>query len=76
GRGGDPDGWKDHGSDVPGAGSIWLAVMGPDTPALGERQNVPEIRQAQVAATVAALLGKDFRTFRKDAWSALQLHGQ
>ena len=73
GRGGGETGWKDHGTDVPGAGNIWLAVMGPDTPALGERSNVPEVKQAQVAATVAALLGKDFRAFRKEAWPALDL---
>jgi hypothetical protein len=67
GRGSGATGWTDHGADVPGAGNIWVAVMGPDTPALGERTHVGEIYQAQVAATVAALLGKDFRAFRKDA---------
>jgi hypothetical protein len=56
---------------VDGSGSIWLAAMGPGIPARGERSNVPEIHQAQVAATIAQLLGKDFRTFRKDAWPAL-----
>jgi hypothetical protein len=71
GRGSGPAGWKDHWSDVEGSGNIWLAIMGPDTPALGERSNVPEIRQAQVAATIARLLGKDFRVFRKEAWPAL-----
>ncbi len=39
----------------------WLAVMGPDTPALGERTQVPPITQAQIAATVAALLGRDWQ---------------
>jgi hypothetical protein len=73
GRGGGDTGWKDHGADVPGAGNIWLAAMGPGIPALGERGNVPEVKQAQVAATVAALLGKDFRAFRKEAWRALDL---
>jgi len=37
-----------------------MAVIGPDTPALGERTNLAPVRQAQVAATVAALLGEDF----------------
>ena len=73
GRGSGETGWKDHGADVPGAGNIWLAAMGPGIPALGERSNVPEVKQAQVAATVAALLGKDFRAFRKEAWRALDL---
>jgi hypothetical protein len=51
--------WTDHGKNVPNAEFIWAAVMGPDTPALGERENV-EVTQSQVAATVAALLGEDF----------------
>jgi hypothetical protein len=38
-----------------------MAVIGPDTPALGERRDIPPVTQAQVAATVAALLGRDFR---------------
>jgi hypothetical protein len=50
--------------------------MGAGIPPMGERANVPEIRQAQVAATVAKLLGRDFRSFRKDAWPALPIIGQ
>jgi hypothetical protein len=34
--------------------------MGPDTESLEERENVAALTQAQVAATVAAFLGKDF----------------
>ena len=34
--------------------------MGPDTPALGVRHDV-ETTQSQVAATIAQLLGEDFR---------------
>lgn len=51
--------WTDHGKTVPGAEYIWAAVMGPDVPALGERENV-EVTQSQVAATLAALVGEDF----------------
>jgi hypothetical protein len=39
---------------------MWMAVLGPDTPALGERNGIALVKQAQVAATVAALLGEDF----------------
>jgi hypothetical protein len=59
GRGSTRADWTDHGKDVAGAEYIWIAVMGPDTPALGERDNV-EVTQSQVAATVAALVGEDF----------------
>jgi hypothetical protein len=51
--------WTDHGKTTPGAEFIWIAVMGPDTPPLGERENV-EATQSQVAATIAALVGEDF----------------
>ena len=39
---------------VDGSDKIWIAVMGPDTPPLGERTNVEALTQGQVAATVAA----------------------
>lgn len=60
GRGSTRLDWIDHGKAVFGAEFIWLAVMGPDTPARGERENV-EVTQSQVAATIASLLGHDFR---------------
>jgi Type I phosphodiesterase / nucleotide pyrophosphatase len=53
--------WKEHGVQEKGSESIWIGVLGPDTPALGERTNVPPVAQSQIAATVAALLGKDYR---------------
>jgi hypothetical protein len=61
GRGSGPVEWKEHGVEQRGSENIWLAVMGPDTQPLGERANTETIAQAQIAATVAALLGKDFR---------------
>jgi hypothetical protein len=56
GRGSTPADWTDHGQKVPAAESIWMAVMGPGTPALGLRDGV-DATQSQLAATVAALLG-------------------
>ena len=56
---GDGAEWTDHGKDVTGAGGAWIAVLGPDTPPTGVRVNTPA-RQGQVAATIAALLGKDW----------------
>jgi hypothetical protein len=67
GRGSGPKAWKDHGEKIEGAENIWLAVIGPDTPALGERQNTGAVTQDQVAATVAAFLGEDFNAFKSDA---------
>jgi hypothetical protein len=59
GRGDPPVGWKNHDAKTPGSEFIWLGVLGPDTPALGERADV-EFQQNQIAATMAALLGYDY----------------
>ena len=61
GRGSGPVEWKDHGKKQRGSENIWLAVLGPDTPVLGERTDVAPITQSQIAATIAAFLGQDFR---------------
>lgn len=59
GRGDSRVDWTDHGKNVPSAEFLWIAVLGPDTPVLGVRENV-ETTQSQVAASVAYLLGEDF----------------
>jgi hypothetical protein len=61
GRGSGPEEWKDHGKQQKGSENIWIAVIGPDTPALGERSSSEMVTQSQIAATVAKLLGKDYR---------------
>ncbi|ARA94488.1 MAG: phosphoglyceromutase [Bacteroidetes bacterium] len=58
------DRWTDHGDDVPGATAIWVAVLGPDTPARGELEQAGPYYQNQVARTVAALLGLDYTNER------------
>src|SRR4029077_3010358 len=59
--------WKEHGVEQKGSENIWLAVMGPDTPGRGERAASTEIHQAQIAATLAAFLGKDYRSAMPNA---------
>lgn len=70
GRGGTREDWISHGKDIPGAEQIWMAVLGPDTPALGEREEI-EVTQSQIAATIAALLGEDFQSARPEAAAPL-----
>ena len=60
GRGSGPLEWRHHGVEQQGSEDIWIAALGPDTPALGERSDVATVTQSQIAATVAALLGRDF----------------
>ncbi len=61
GRGDAPVGWKSHGEKVPASKYIWMAFLGPDTPALGERSQIPAVTQNQIAATLAALLGENYQ---------------
>lgn len=71
GRGATPPDWISHGKKTPNSNETWLAVLGPDTPPLGERKDTPTVTTAQVAATVAALLGEDYRGFQPAAAAAL-----
>ena len=61
GRGLAPAGWKSHGEKIPESKYIWMAFLGPDTQALGERSNIPAVTQSQIAATLANFLGEDYR---------------
>lgn len=62
GRGTNPKStWKGHGSNIPDAGEIWIAVIGPDSPALGEVMRPGQLYQNQVARTLARALGVDYQ---------------
>jgi len=61
GRGSGLTEWKDHGAEQKGSENIWMAIIGPDTPPLGERSNIGPVTQSQIAATLACFLGKDYR---------------
>jgi hypothetical protein len=56
GRGTSPRGWKRHALLFRGSAQIWMAVIGPDTPASGEMKSFMRLTQSQVAGTVAAML--------------------
>jgi hypothetical protein len=57
---GDGRRWTDHGGNISSSKYIWMAFLGPDTPALGERSHIPAVTQNQIAATLAAFLGEDY----------------
>jgi hypothetical protein len=63
--------WRDHDKNIAGAENIWIAVIGPDTPPTGEMSNVPRVTQSQIAATIAALLGQDYRAAAPQAAAPL-----
>jgi hypothetical protein len=63
GRGTQPiETWRNHGGKIAGAGEIWIAVLGPDTPALGEVRMPGQLYQNQVAKTAAAFIGVDYKS--------------
>ncbi|MEZ6117985.1 MAG: alkaline phosphatase family protein [Pirellulaceae bacterium] len=72
GRGDGREGWKSHGVDYPGSDKMWIAVMGPGIKSLGVRNSV-HVTQAQVAATVAKLLGHDFSVTNQNVAPPLPL---
>lgn len=66
GRGGYQDGqWGSHGQGVPNAEFVWAAVMGPDTPQMGEVTHGDTIATNQIAATITHLLGYDYISNRE-----------
>lgn len=61
GRGTNPKStWKSHGKSIPDAGEIWVALIGPDTPALGEVKEKGQLYQNQVARTLSNALGVSY----------------
>lgn len=60
GRGRAPVDWKSHGVKLDETKYIWMAFLGPDTKALGERKQVEAVTQSQIAATLAGFLGEDY----------------
>lgn len=67
GRGRAPDDWLEHDESIPGSEDIWIAVIGPDTPATGEAGPSATVYQADVAATIARLLQLDPADFNPQA---------
>jgi len=67
GRGRTPENWTDHGAKVAGAEDVWLACMSPDVDLRGEWGTHALIELDRVAATMAALLGEDWRSANPEA---------
>lgn len=67
GRGRAPDDWMEHDESIPGSEDIWIAVIGPDTPATGEVGPSATVYQGDVAATIARLLQLDPADFNPQA---------
>jgi hypothetical protein len=64
GRGSTLEDWHSHGDDVAGAEYIWVAAIGPDTPAVGELSSGDEYFQRDIAATLLELAGIDHSEYQ------------
>ena len=73
GRGRTGDAWRRHGASVDGADEVWLALLSPDVTVRGEWTPPAPVFQTQIAATIAALLGLDYREQNPDAGRPLSL---
>jgi len=61
GRGSTPEDWNSHGAKVDGAEYIWIAALGPDTPAQGLVKTREARTQSDIAPTMLELMGLDYR---------------
>jgi hypothetical protein len=52
--------WKKHNRLIPGSNQMWFAVIGPDTPPVGEVKVAGKYYQKQIAKTAAAFLGFNY----------------
>jgi hypothetical protein len=64
--------WTNHSAQTAGAEYIWIAVLGPQVPALGVRENI-ETTQSQIAATLGKLVDVDFSSAAPQAAPPLAL---
>jgi hypothetical protein len=60
GRGISKTSWRSHGTNVPFADQIWIAAIGPDTPASGEMKIEGQWHSARIARTIFRLMGMDY----------------
>lgn len=67
GRGRRADDWTDHGASTAGAEETWVGCFGATVTARGESRDQTVRSTRQIASTVAAVLGRDFRTAVPDA---------
>ena len=72
GRGNTTADWNTHGKDVEGAQNVWAAFAAPQWSARGVwKRGHTAASQSQIAATIASLVGKDWKAASPTAGAAL-----
>lgn len=52
--------WKSHSVNTPNSDEIWIAAIGPDTPALGEVKQEGQTYAMQIARTLVEIMGFEY----------------
>jgi hypothetical protein len=60
GRGSLEKNWSSHSTFIRGSSQTWMAAIGPQIPCLGEMKDKGQLYQADIAGTIAQLLGQEF----------------
>ena len=71
GRGHSAKDWRDHGAKVEGAKDVWIALVSPAMARRGEWRDAASLSTNQVAATLAAWMGLDWKSLRPAAGGAI-----
>ncbi len=53
--------WTGHGQKILDCNQIWVAIIGPDTPSVGEVKTEGQLYQNQIAKTLGKFLGVDYQ---------------
>lgn len=73
GRGVTPEDWVEHEEGIPGAENIWVAVIGPDTPDLGEAGPAAPVQLRDIAATLLRFFDLDPTEFNPESGPPIDL---
>ncbi len=60
GRGSRKSRWTSHGGFIKGSSETWFGIIGPGIKPVGEVKEKEQVYQAQIARTIAALVGEEF----------------
>ena len=65
--------WTSHGKTIKGASQIWLAAIGPGIDAKGMITDKKQRTQSQIASTIAALLGLEYKNTKSEVGKPIGL---
>jgi hypothetical protein len=76
GRGASSVNWTEHWNRIEGSDDIWMMWRGPSIDPMGNRFDAVSVTQSQIAATIAALLGKSWQEANPHASAAIRFESR